>query len=464
MNAAHDAGGLTLVRGGTVLAGTELAVRPHADLWVRGSRIEAITASAERAAPAGCAVIEAEGHIVMPGLIDTHRHVWQTPLRGLGADLTAPEYRHGLREKVAPHYQPVDVFAATLAGMAEALDCGITTVLDWAHIMNSPAHADASVAALRASGARAVFGYGAPNDADAARWWSNSDRPHPEDARRIRHDVLADDGALVTMALAARPPHLVQPRVMRHDWALGRELGLRIVVDGGIGGGLWGPRSYPLRQLRDAGLLGPDTTYVHCNNLEDDEYAAIAESGGSVSLSPCAEMHVGFGLPATGRVLAHGLRPALSVDYVTQVAGDMFCTMRAILATERGLRGRQAFEAGRGVEPWTLRTRDVLEFATVRGAAALGLGHRTGSLAPGLEADLVLIDTRCLRLSPVNDPIATVVLYASPADVAAVMVAGRWVKAGGRMLSVDAERVRGEVIAARDRLLPVSCIDISKRP
>jgi len=453
MNTQADIGGLTLVRGGTVLAGTELAVRPHADLWVRGSRIEAITAGGERAPPTGCAVVEADGHIVMPGLIDTHRHVWQTPLRGLGADLTAPEYRHDLREKVAPHYQPEDVFAATLAGMAEALDCGITTMLDWAHIMNSPAHADASVAALRASGGRAVFGHGAPNDAQAASWWRNSERPHPADARRIRRDVLADDGALVTMALAARAPHLVQPQVMRHDWALGRALGLRIVVDGGIGGGLWGPRSYPLRQLRHAGLLGSDTTYVHCNNLEEDEYAAIAESGGSVSLSPCAEMHVGFGMPATGRVLAHGLRPSLSIDYVTQVAGDMFSTMRAILASERGLRGRQAFAEGRGVEPWTLRTRDVLEFATSCGAAALGLGHRTGALLPGLEADLVLIDTRSLRLSPCTDPIATVVLYASPGDVAAVMVGGRWVKANGKLLSVDADHVRGEVVRARDRLL-----------
>ena len=214
--------------------------------------------------------------------------------------------------------------------------------------MNSPAHADASVAALRASGARAVFGHSAPNDSEAASWWSNSARPHPSDARRIRAEVLADDTALVTMALAARAPHLVQPQVMRHDWELARELGLRIVVDGGIGGGLWGKRAHPLRQLREAGLLGPDTTYVHCNNLEDDEYAAIAESGGSVSLSPCAEMHVGFGLPATGRVLAHGLRPSLSVDYVTQVAGDMFSTMRATLATERGIRGRRAFERGQG--------------------------------------------------------------------------------------------------------------------
>ena len=231
---AAEPGALTLVRGGIVVAGAELAVHRAADVWVRGSTIEAITPTGEKPVPPGCRVIEAGNHIVMPGLIDTHRHLWQTPLRGLGADLTAPEYRHGLREVVARHYQPADVYAATLAGALEALDCGITTMLDWAHIMNSPEHADASVAALRASGMRAVFGHSAPNDAEAASWWSNSARPHPADVRRVRTRLLPDDDALVTMAFAARAPHLVQPLVMRHDWMLARELGLRIVVDGGI--------------------------------------------------------------------------------------------------------------------------------------------------------------------------------------------------------------------------------------
>src|SRR5690606_28508051 len=115
----------------------------------------------------------------------------------------------------------------------------------------------------------------------------------------------------------------------------------------GLGGGKWGPRHYPIRLLREAGLLADDTTYIHCNNLDDDEYRLIAASGGSISMSPCAEMHVGHGLPATGRALAAGIRPALSIDYVTQVAGDMFATMRSVLATERGLRSRAAFEAGK---------------------------------------------------------------------------------------------------------------------
>jgi cytosine/adenosine deaminase-related metal-dependent hydrolase len=164
-------------------------------------------------------------------------------------------------------------------------------------------------------------------------------------------------------------------------------------------------------------------------------------------------MHVGHGLPATGRALAVGIRPALSIDYVTQVAGDLFGTMRSVRATERGIRSRAAFEAGRGVEPWTIRTGDVLEFATLRGAAALGYPERTGSLEPGKQADIVILDTAKLRLSPVNDPLATCVLYAGPGDVDTVIVAGQLRKRGGALLGQDVAKLRLELVALRDRLI-----------
>lgn len=442
----------TVIQGGVVVTGEPHTPPLRGDVWIHGTVIDAIVAPGARAIPPGCEVIDAAEAIVMPGLVDSHRHLWQTPLRGLGADLTNPEYSHGIRFTFGPAFGAEDVYAATLAGALEALDGGITTILDWAHIMNTPGHADASVAALRESGMRAVFAYGAPNDANAESWWRNSSRGHPDDTARVRTGLLADDEALVTMALAARSPHLVAPEVMRHDWQMARELGLRISVDGGLGGGVWSGRHYPIRLLREAGLLGPDTTYIHCNNLAEDEYAAIAQSGGSVSMSPCAEMHVGHGLPATGHCLAAGIRPALSLDYVTQVGGDLFGTMRATLATERGLRAHAAFAAGNGVRTWSLTTADVLEFATRCGAIALGLENRVGTLASGMQADIVLLSTASFRLSPVNDPVAAIALFATPADVDTVLVAGKILKRSGRLLRPDVDQIRSELVAARDRL------------
>jgi len=452
-----------VIRGGTVVVGGAKAeVFGPGDVWISNSLIEEITPPGQKPLPEGCEVIDATDGIVMPGLIDTHRHLWQTPIRGLGADLTAPEYRSRLRAAFGPFMTPDDVYTATLAGALEALDSGITTILDWAHIMNSPEHADASVAALRATGMRCVFAFSTPNDQEADSWYSRSTRPQPPDVKRVRRDVLSDDSALVTMAFGARAPQLLSREIMVHDWNLARELGLRITVDGGLGGGQWGPRHYPIRLLRDENLLRDDTTYIHCNNLAEDEYKSIAESGGSISMSPCAEMHVGHGLPATGRALAAGIRPALSIDYVTQVAGDMFGTMRSVLATERGLRSRAAFEAGKGVEPWTIRTGDALEFATLRGAAAIGYPERTGSLEAGKQADITILDTTSLRLSPVNDPLATCVLYASPGDVDTVIVAGKVRKRAGVLVDHDVGKLRRELIALRDRLFAVGAADNQK--
>jgi len=442
-----------VIRNGTVVTGAPGAgAQPGMDVWIGGDTIVEIRASGQRPTPAGCKVIDAKDAIVMPGLIDSHRHLWQTTLRAMSSDLIAPEYRHQLREALVPLYRPEDVYIATLAGALEALDAGVTTVLDWAHIMNSPEHADASIDALRRSGIRAVFAHSAPNDQEATLWWSNSARPHPQDARRVRQ-VLSDDSARVTMALGARAPQLVQRDVRVHDWRLARELGLRIVTDGGIGGGLWGSRTYPIRLLAEDGLLGPDCCYVHCNNLAEDEYRLIADSGGAISMSPCGELHVGFGMPATIPALAHGIRPALSIDSVIFVAGDMFATMRATLGLQRGMLGWEATQRGVGVGPWQLTTADVLEFATFRGAAALGLAGRTGALQPGQQADIVLLHTRSLRLAPNNNPVASIVLQATPADVKTVLVAGQVVKEDGRLTGWDEEGVVGELVKSRDWLV-----------
>ncbi len=436
-----------LIAGGTVVrGGVGTAVLPKADVWISGERISAITDAGQQPAPDGCEVIDASDAIVMPGLIDTHRHLWQTALRGMATDLVgAGAYRYQLRDILAPLYRPEDVYAATLAGALEALECGVTTVLDWAHIMNTPEHADASIAALRESGARAVFAHSAPQD-DPPKWWSNSDRNHPEDVRRVRRILSADDAA-VTMALGARAPHFLQRAVKIHDCRLARELGLRIVYDGNNPPGV-----FPVRMLAEDRLLGPDCVYVHANNLADDEYSLLAEAGAHISMAPFAEM-LGGSMPATAKALEHGIRPAISIDLVTAVGGDLFETMRATLTGLRTWRGHVARQEGRTPESWDVTTADILDFATSCGAAALGMGDRIGSLAEGKLADIVLLDTRSLRLSPMNSPLGTIVLQATPADVDTVLVGGRVVKRKGELVAGDRDAVITSVIRSRDRLI-----------
>ncbi|HXW19332.1 MAG TPA: amidohydrolase family protein, partial [Roseiarcus sp.] len=103
-------------------------------------------------------IIDATGHIVMPGFVDTHRHLWEGLIRNSLADGTLADYFRVVNGKFGPAYRPQDVYAGTLLSALGALDAGVTTVLDWAHVQNSPEHTDGSIAALRESGLRAVFG------------------------------------------------------------------------------------------------------------------------------------------------------------------------------------------------------------------------------------------------------------------------------------------------------------------
>ena len=149
-----------------------------------------------------------------------------------------------------------------------------------------------------------------------------------------------------------------------------------------VGDGEWG-KSGPIRQLQEDGLLSDRTTYVHCNTLGDDELDIIRDSGGTVAVAPDVEMQMGHGWPATGRLLAHGIRPTFGIDVCSSNGGDMFGTMRTAIGVQRALDNSAAVEAMENVDRLRITCRDVLEFATVDGAHAAGLEGVTGSRGCG---------------------------------------------------------------------------------
>jgi 5-methylthioadenosine/S-adenosylhomocysteine deaminase len=171
----------------------------------------------------------------------------------------------------------------------------------------------------------------------------------PEDIRRVREQYLSSGDGLMTLAMGTRGPGFCTPEVVRHDWGLAREVGAPISVH--VGMGPYAGRLSMVSQLNDLGLLGADTTYIHCNYLSGEEFRLIADTGGKVSISPSVEMVMGHGTPPTARALAHGLRPSLSIDVVTTVPGDMFTQMRFLFASDRLLAHEAAFAAGSEQEP-----------------------------------------------------------------------------------------------------------------
>jgi len=433
----------TVIRGGYVLTlDKDAGDLPGGDVLVEDGTIKEIARSID----AGDAeIIDATHRIVMPGFVDTHRHTWQTPVRGILPSCTLDEYFAQMLGNIGTHYRAEDVYAANLVGALEALNAGITTLLDWSHVSNTPEHSDEAIRGLTESGIRAVYAHGVPV---GGQWWHLSSHDHPEDVRRLRTRYFSSEDQLLTLALAARAPGNTTPEVASHDWRLAREIGARISVH--VGMRLTGVHVNHVLNLHKLGLMGPDTTYIHCTDSTDEELDLIASTGGSASMAPFVEMLMGHGVPPTGRLLARGVRPSLSVDVVSSVPGDMFTQMRTALVQERILSFTHTPDIA--FAP-TLTDQDVLEFATIEGARACALDRKVGTLTPGKQADIILIRTDQINVAPFIDPVATVVICADTSNVDSVFVAGRAVKRNGQMVGVDMSRMVRLVERSRDYLL-----------
>ena len=432
-----------LIRGTTIITMDEkLGDLFNTDLRVVNGKITEI---AQNLPIGDSVVIEGKDRILMPGFIDTHRHVWQAPLRNLGSDWSLGHYFTGIHFGLSTLYRPEDTYAGNLLGTLEALDSGITTLLDWSHNLETPDHADAAVQALLDSRSRVVFAHGG----GGSMWQAPSSIPHTRDAIRVKEKYFSSSDQLVTMAFAARGPQFTTPEVTLSDWALARELGTRITVH--VGDGEWG-KTRPIEWMRKNNLLADDITYVHCNTLADDELKMIADSGGTASVSADIESQMGHGWPATGRLLDVGIRPSLSIDVCVSNGGNMFNAMKTTISVQRAIDNGK-IENPSDQENLRLSCRDVLEFATVQGARAIGMEHKIGSISIGKDADIILIKTDDFAMRPQNNPVAAVVYNAHPGLVDTVLVAGKIVKAHGKLVGVDKEVVIARAEKTRDYLM-----------
>lgn len=328
-----------LLRGGLVID-TEPTVVVHrdTDVLIEDGRIAAV---GRGLAITDAEVIDASDRIVLPGFVDTHRHLWETAMRGIAADVGLGWYLETVLGGYGARYRPEDVAAGNLAGALECLDAGITTVQDYSHAQHTREHTDAALDALTSSGIRAVFGYG-PSPMLGT----------PVDPAGMRYVVDRTSG-LITAAVAAIGPSYTPIEVVRADWALAAELGLPIVVHISSGP----VATHPLRLLQDEGLQRSNVLFVHGNNLPDSELKLIADAGAAVAITPAVEARMEIGAAMAARLKAAGVTTGLGIDVVTTAPGDMFNAMRELLAL-----GHK-----------TLKAAEVLRIATLEGARALGM-------------------------------------------------------------------------------------------
>jgi 5-methylthioadenosine/S-adenosylhomocysteine deaminase len=436
-----------LLRGGHVLTvDPQLGDLPTGDVLIDGDKIETVAPSVD----ADAEVIDATGKIVIPGFVDTHRHTWEAAIRGCAPDATLDDYFVDVLDTFAPVYRPDDVYASNLAGSLECVNAGITTLVDWSHINNTPEHPDAAISALKETGIRAQYAYGSANTSLADYWFESKLVIPADDVRRVRGAYFSSDDQLLTMALATRGTGFCIDDVVRAEWGMARELGIPITVH--VAMGRLAGRFGMVKKLAELGLLGPDTTYIHCCYFSDEEWQMVADSGGTISIAPQVEVQMGHGWPPVMKAIEYGLRPSLSIDVVTTVPGDMFTQMRSAFGTERARVNAVTWEANVEAPENMLKARQMLEMATINGAHVAGLEDRTGSLTPGKQADVVLIDATAINVTPIHDAAAAVVLCADVSNVDTVIIGGQVRKRDGKLLA-DVDRARNLVESSRDHLV-----------
>ncbi len=437
-----------VVRNGFVVTmDPDLGDFPRADVLIEDDSIAAIGPDLQ---VGDAETIDAAGTIVIPGFIDTHRHTWETAIRGCAPNATLDDYFVEVLDTFAPVYRPEDVYNSNLAGALECLNAGITTLVDWSHINNTPDHPDAAIAALKETGIRAQYAYGSANTS-LNDYWNQSTIVVPGDeVRRIRDTYFSSDDGLLTMALATRGPGFCVDDVVRAEWEMARELDIPVTVH--VGMGRLAGRFGMVKTLGDMDLLFPGTTYIHSCYLSEEEWKLVRDSGGTISIAAQVEMQMGHGWPPTGKCYAHGLRPSLSIDVVTTVPGDMFTQMRAAFGCERVQVCAVAWEADLPLPESAVTARHMVEMATINGAHVAGVEDRTGSLTVGKQADVVVIDGTAINTTPLFDPYATVALCADVSNVRDVIVDGVVRKRDGALVAGVAA-ARDKVRASRDYLV-----------
>jgi cytosine/adenosine deaminase-related metal-dependent hydrolase len=412
---------------------------------IEDDRIAGVEASID----ADAEVVDCTGRIVVPGFVDTHRHTWEAAIRNCAPNATLDDYFVEVLDTFAPLYRPEDVYASNVAGSLECLNAGITTLVDWSHINNTPDHPDAAIQGLGETGIRSLYAYGSANTSLEKYWFFSAEAIPADDVRRVRETYFSSDSGLLTMGLATRGPGFTQDQVVQAEWGLARELGIPITVH--VGMGRLAGRFAMVEQLDRLGLLGPDTTFIHCCYFSDHEWQRVKDTGGTISIAPQVELQMGHGWPPVNKARQFGLRPSLSIDVVTTVPGDMFTQIRAAFGAERARVNALTWESGDPTPETMLTARDMLTMATLDGAHVAGLEDRTGSLTPGKQADVVVVDATAIGVAPVHDPVAAVTLSADVSNVEHVIVGGVFRKRDFRLLA-DVETALSRVRDSRDFL------------
>lgn len=374
----------------------------------------------------GADVLDGADMIVLPGMIDTHWHLWNSLLRSSAPIPGGPAFFE-TQQGTSKRFTAALTELSVRLGLAEAINSGFTTVNSWSHNIRSPDFAQAELKALTASGIGARLWYGYAQDLPQTSPMDFAD------IRRVSEQIQQEAEGRLDLGLAVRGPERTGPEIWTEEFEFAAKHSLPISTHIAVNGQMQQKRA--IQQLASRGLLSPKVQLVHATHADQQDLESIRKSGASVCITPLTEMRVGYGLPPVAALHRAKLPVSLGVD--TLVLGgnaNPFMLMQTCLNLAVATTGDEQ----------TMTARDVLHWATQGAADIMGWGDKTGSITVGKRADIIMIDARNIGMFPVIDPAATVVQSASPSDVIHVIANGRLVKRDGVLLGIDLHELAGD--------------------
>ena len=410
----------TLIKNAYVISMDDnIGTLKQGDVLIRGRDIAAVGNNLDTKADK---TIDGTGRIVMPGLIDGHRHMFSGILRGGCSDTSYTGNQGGYFEIVirrfGGNFTPEDTYTSSRLGALESLNGGITTLHAWEHNMISPDHARASARAMHETGLRGRFSYGPPNDTMVLDQQGVLKLKDEMFARNVNGHWTTEDERW-SLGIATRGVELGKPEIWEKEFAFARKQGLPISAH---------VMQKQIPELKEKRALGPDVLAVHVLEASDEDIRYLRELNTPVCVATPALARSGQRPTEISKLMKAGIPICLSVDSTAGCdTADMFAVMRITMIVERMLHADFSVYS----------TRQVLRHATIEGARALGIDNLTGSLTPGKRADLIIVNTSALNLAPLTVPETLLSSCTYPSNVETVFVDGRCLKEDSKLVGIN---------------------------
>jgi 8-oxoguanine deaminase len=443
MTLGDSSGGTLLVRNADVLVtmdGERREIR-GGGLFAEGNRITAVGPTAELPRTAD-RILDLAGHVVVPGLVNTHHHMYQSLTRAVPSAQDASLF--GWLEALYPIWsrlEPEMLRVSTMTAMAELVLSGCTTSSDHLYLFPNGCRLEDCIQSAAQIGMRFHAARGSMSVGQ-----SLGGLP-PDSLVEDEGDILADTQrvveahhdprrfAMLRIAVAPCSPFSVSRDLMLESAALARSLGVSLHThlaenDSDVAYSREKFGMTPAEYAEDLGWVGPDVWHAHCVKLDDAGIDLFARTGTGVAHCPCSNMRLGSGVAPIRKMMARRVPVGLGVDgSASNDSGNLLDEARHAMLLQRV-----------GLGPSAMTARQALELATIGGAQVLGRDD-IGSLAPGMAADFAAYDLRGpATAGALHDPVAAMV-FCAPERSSWVVINGKVVVESGNLVTADLHSV-----------------------